>query len=366
VPVVTRNFLIITPKDLGYNFGADLINRQNATNGDPETYAQLVYYIGDTTFDYQEGFYFPVAFKLLSPPTWFYRIDVTASIPNPIFSDQTKWGVYLLFQVSSGLSLGDIGGLIINQPVIKRHSTGKYSPARFQETKVHPSSLSEASWSDYTSILYSSSYLNDFRLSGSKRTISFYPTAMTSTVLDPEQSSASTKVVDSAFNGLLTPKISSLQVSSELYIILQFLLIRVGSSGSIYAGTYPIVNIWDISMTIPSPEGEVYVWNEMTGLSGPQTGSSSKVFDNSLTTYETVYPFSPRRGVLVVYPTKRTVPRLRVYASSSGGQTLSFYNGVDTLPPTGSPTAQVSIGSTAGWYTVLSDQTEIQWSYLLV
>jgi len=362
VPVVTRNFTPITPTDrtivdmpgLTYT----VYYPQLAVDGNPNT-ASTIAIDSSVSLAPNEGLYLPVAFKLNSPPAWFYRIDVVVSsnYGSPIRN-------YLFFQVAKSLSLDSLNQLFINQPVLQHRTYSTFFPPIFRGQFVSPT-MAGITYRDYSTSLYSSQVLSEVFPFGVKTTISLLLTNPTSNVLNPNQNSVSVTSIDSAFNGLLAPRISQLQGSSELYIILQFLVINMGSSSDTLSRG-ALVYLWDISMTIPSPDGEVYVWNEMTGLTGPQTGVTSKVFDNSLTTYETVNPFSPKRGILVVYPTKRTVPRLRVYASSSGGQTLSFYNGVDTLPPTGSPAAQVSIGSTAGWYTVLSDQTEIQWSYLLV
>lgn len=359
MPVVTRNFTPITPP---YRYLRDkeevtysIRNISFAIDGNPNTYATIAL---DTSVDLNpnEGFYLPIAFKLNSPPTWFYKIDVVVSS-----SYFTRGRVYLFFQVARSLSLDSLNQLIINQPVIRSNTTPTYySPPIFWGQFVSPT---RAYWRDYSTTLYSS-VLRDMVIYDQEETITLIPLSLTSNVLNPNRTSASTVYIDSAFNGLLAPRISQLQGSTELYVILQFFVINQGSASTAVSGE--VAYIWDFSMTIPSPDGEVYVWDEVTGLSGPQTGGSSKVFDGSLTTYETVLPFSPRRGILVVYPTKKTIPRLRVYASSPSGRTLSFYNGVDTLPPTGTPSAQVSIGSSAGWYTVLSNQTDIQWAYLLV
>lgn len=362
VPVVTRNFTPIAPTDrrivdmpgLTYTF----YYPQLAVDGNPDTAATIVI-DSSVSLSPNEGLYLPVAFKLNSSPAWFYRIDVSVQslYGPPIY-------VYLFFQVAKSLSLDSPGQLLINQPVLQHRTNLTFSPPIFRGQFVSPTTEG-VTYRDYSLTLYPTQVLNNMIVTGQKKTISLLLTNPSSDVLNPEQDSVSITNIDSAFNGLLAPKVSQLQNSSELYIILQFLIINQESS-SYTLSKGAVVYLWDFSITIPSPEGEVYVWDEMTGLSGPQTGSSSKVFDNSSATYETVHPFGPRKGILVIYPTKRTIPRLRVYASSSGGQTLSFYNGIDTLPPTGTPATQVTIGSTLGWYTVLDSQTDIQWAYLLV
>jgi len=365
VPVVTRNFTPIAPTDrrivdrasLTYSIYSPYL----ALDGDPNTAATIAI-DSSTSLSPNEGLYLPIAFKFNSPPTWFYRIDVTVRAfftSSPIY-------VYLFFQVAKSLDLDSPGQLFINQPVIKHNIiTSRFSPLNFRGRFVSPTATG-VSYRDYSLELYSSDVLYNLLVpQNTNKRISLLMSDSTSDVLNPNRTSVSPTIIDSAFNGLLAPRIPQLQDSSELYVILQFFVVNRGSSThTVPEGT--LVFIQDFSVTIPSPEGEVYIWDEMTGLSGPQTGSSSKVFDSNFTTYEVVRPSSPRKGILVVYPTKRTVPRLRVYASSSGGQTLSFYNGVDTLPPSGSPTAQVSIGTSAGWYDVLSDETEVQWAYLLV
>jgi len=364
VPVVTRNFTPIVPTDrrligmegLTYTF----YYPQLSVDGDPNTSATIAIDASINNFAPTDGLYLPVAFKFNGPPTWFYKIEVTVSS----LGFPTGVNGFVFFEVTGAISSENYVFIFINQPVIQQR-TGwlLYSPPLFRGYYV--SNEKAVGYRDHSTSLYSPEFLNRVYISTTKKTITFDLTVPVSNINGSTSETPTTTVIDSAFNGLLMPRISQLQGTSELYIILHFLVINQGSSSqSLSQGA--LFRIWDFTATIPSPDGEVYVWDETIGLSGPQTGSSSKVFDGSLTTYETVYPSSPRRGILVVYPTKKTIPRLKVYGYSSSGQTLRFYNGVDTLPPTGSPSAQVSIGTTLNWYTVLNNQTEIRWSYLLV
>jgi len=172
---------------------------------------------------------------------------------------------------------------------------------------------------------------------------------------------------ESAFD-MLFPKVSVLNSITSLKILVYFVFQCQPNIVNESARPLLEVEIYDIYLKVPSPSGDVYIWDENTGLSFVNSGENTAIYDKDTSTYIQTSSSAPRRGILTVFPYRINVPGtpLKVYAKSSDGtpQMISYYTGVDTVPPPGSPTAQITV-TDSGWYTLLTDSL-VDWSYFII
>jgi len=354
-----RNFTVLLPTnksilDLPGGGNYNLSNPSNIVDSNASTFGSIVLE-GSYNLPANSGIYLPVALQLNIAPTWFYSVNVnwqSVTLPSGV-------NVYLFFQIVRSLDLTSPGNVIVNQVVIKKNSDNTYSPQTFNARYVS----SSATFSDNTLSLFSGLV--------SPGGFTSFTTASKDTNVKSTGFSGTPSLVDlnTAFSGLLFPRISELRTTNLLYVVLQFLVYNTNTS-SVTLPSGALINIYDFKMVIPDTSGEVYKWIEGVGLSGPTVGSSSVLFDGSTTTGgEDIILPPPRNGILVIYPNQKQVSTLRVYISqvniySTSTPRLKLYTGVDTLPPTVTPRATANL-SNIGWYSLITAQTLLDWAYFI-
>jgi len=348
-----------------------IYNQHLMLDGDPNTFGTIVFF--------HEGFYPSGSFLAISPiyieiplwenKLWFYEVGIK------IGNIDTSYGSY-----------DSINTLLESWEVFFAGATNIVVPIQtYMPTRIYTEDL-----------LFTTVCLKDYN---NRNIVPFFEVFETSFSIFPPITSftspqnttvkltMNTQVIDksvldttanfplpqhslgseSAF-GMLFPRSTTLNVIPSIKIIIYFVFHCIPLVLGYLSRPLFSVKIYDIYVKVPSPTGDVYIWNENTGLSFVNSGGHTPIYDKDLSTYIQTSSSTPRRGILTVFPFRIQVPEtpLRVYAKSPGGtpQTISYYTGVDTVPPSGSPTTQITV-SDPGWYTLLTDSL-VDWSYFII
>jgi len=380
MPIELRNLSIkTTPREHVFNVPQGLVgysrivNQERMLDGDPTTFGAIEFFFPN---QYWYGSFYAIAPFAIEIPIWEYKLW--------FYEVNIKIGRILTQTVTSPPSLSYNLDLVRWEVFFIGTSRIRYPTYYGEEARIQKEDL-----------LFTTVVLRDYELNNYLPLFEVMPTILApyppvTTFSSPQnttiQLTMNTQVIDksivdtstysvpthslgseSAF-GMLFPDPITLNAIPALKIVICFVFFCFPMDPNSIVIPIFSVEIYDIHLKVPSPSGDIYIWNENTGLSFVGSGINTPIYDGNLSTYMQTSSSSPKSGILAVFPKKVYAPGtpLKVYAKSSTEmpQTISYYTGIGTVPPSGSPTTQVTVNS-PGWYTLLTD-SYVNWSYFII